>query len=229
MTNQTIFKTRQATVGIDGISDLFPVHRIYCVGQNYAAHAIEMGSDPDKQSPFFFTKPADAVIQSSQVPYPSQTSSLHHEVECVVAIGQSGSEVDARQAEEMIYGYTVGIDLTRRDIQSIAKQKGRPWDVAKGFDNSAPLANLVTKAHWNFDTEADIQLEVNGVIRQQAKLNHLIWSIPELISELSKYYHLQPGDLIFTGTPSGVAALVPGDKVKATIHGLAELNIEIIA
>src|ERR1700722_17234057 len=190
----------QPTTAIAGSEDRFSVRRIYCVGQNYAAHAREMGSDPDRKPPFFFTKPADAVVPSgSRLGYPSLTQDFQHEVELVLALGGGGERVAVADAAALIYGWGVGIDLTRRDMQAEAKKAGRPWDMAKGFDHSAQLAPLVLGAP---PSVAAIQLQVNGQLKQSGDLADMIWAVPEVIANLSTYVRLAPGDLIFTGTPS---------------------------
>ncbi len=204
---------------IAGSEQLFPVHRIYCVGRNYAAHAREMGHG-DREPPFFFCKPSGAATQSSTVSYPPLTSELHHEVELVVAIGKRGSNIDVDRAPEHIFGYAVGVDLTRRDIQAIAKQMRRPWDAAKGFDESAPLSAIVRASESEISPDAQISLSVDGEIRQSARLSDMLWSVAEVIAELSRFFTLVPGDLVFTGTPSGVGELDPGVKVLCEIQGL---------
>ncbi len=213
-----IFKLQYPQLSITGSSATFPVHRIYCVGQNYAAHTIEMGGDPKRNTPFFFSKPADAACQQALLPWPTRTNNLHHEVELVVAMGQGGKS---------IFGYGVGVDLTRRDLQAEAKQAGRPWDTAKGFDFSAPMSKIMTTKQWQPEDQKSISLSVNGTVKQQATLAQLIWKIPELIKELSSFYTLAEGDLIFTGTPAGVSALSPGDTVHASIEGLPELTFKL--
>lgn len=213
----------QPTVAIAGTDDRFPVRRIFCVGQNYADHAREMGSDPDRQQPFFFTKPADAAVANgTTLPFPSLTQDLHHEVELVVALGAGGKDIAASDAAAMIYGHGVGIDLTRRDLQAVAKKAGRPWDMAKGFDNSAPVGALTPGAPPAIGT---IALNVDGETRQSGDLSMMIWSVPEIIAVLSTYVELAPGDLIFTGTPAGVGPIQPGQSVCATIDGLEALTI----
>lgn len=212
------------TVEIKGRAERYPVHRIYCVGRNYAAHALEMGHDPERDPPFFFTKPADSIVANhATVPYPPRTSDLHHEIELVVAIGRGGRDIPKAQALEHVFGYAVGNDLTRRDLQSAAREQGRPWDTAKGFDASAPLTAITPVAHSGHLQRGRIWLEVNGELRQQGDLSELIWTVPEIIAELSTYYELAPGDLIYTGTPSGVRALRPGDRVRGGIDGLDTL------
>jgi len=216
------------SVEVAGSSARFPVRRIFCVGRNYAAHAREMGND-DREPPFFFTKPADAVVANgSSIPYPSRTANLHHEVELVVALQAGGANVSARDANALIFGYAVGIDLTRRDLQSEARDHGRPWDTSKGFDRSAPIAALHTRKDVGLVERGPIWLTVNGRDRQRADLSEMTWKVPEIIAELSTLFELAPGDLIFTGTPAGVGALVRGDVVEAGISGLTSLSIRII-
>jgi fumarylpyruvate hydrolase len=230
MTADTLpFAVPRPTVGITGSVARFPVHRIYCVGRNYAAHAREMGSDPTREPPCFFTKPADAVVANgSSVRYPSRTANLHHEVELVVAIGKGGRHVPVAEALEHVFGYAVGNDLTRRDLQSHAKDNGLPWDVAKGFDHSAPISAIRPVSDGGHLSSGRIWLEVNGQSRQDANLTELIWSVPEIVAELSMLFELQPGDLIFTGTPSGVGAVERGDSIVAGIDGLDTLRTTIV-
>lgn len=212
-------------IAIAGSTERFPVRRIFCVGQNYADHAREMGSDPDRQQPFFFTKPADAVVPGGgTLPYPSMTNDLHHEVELVVALGTGGTDIAAADALAMIYGHAVGIDLTRRDLQAAAKKAGRPWDMAKGFDRSAPIAALTPGAP---PASGPVTLTINGETRQAGDLSMMIWSVAEVIAALSRQVALAPGDLIFTGTPAGVGPISPGDQVRATIADLTPLEIRI--
>ena len=208
----------------------FPVHRIYCVGRNFAEHAREMGAEVSKGVPVFFMKPADAVVVSDVVPYPSCTEDLHHEVELVVALGLDASGVvDKSTAFEMIFGYGVGLDLTRRDLQAHAKEKRLPWDISKGFDQSAPISGIVPVATAGHDFSRRLWLEVNGEIRQQAPLSDMIFSVAEVIHELSRLFALRAGDLIFMGTPSGVAALQRGDSFRAGVDGLVEFSGRIAA
>jgi fumarylpyruvate hydrolase len=221
------FNVPQPSVAIVGSPARFPVHRIYCVGRNYAAHVREMGTDPEREPPCFFMKPADAVVENgAAVPYASRTSNLHHEVELVVAIRVGGRDIDASRALDHVFGYAVGNDLTRRDLQAAAKQAGLPWDVSKGFDRSAPVAAIRPAAAGHF-AQGRIWLDVNGERRQDANLSEMIWSVPEIVAELSTLYELQPGDLIFTGTPAGVGPLRRGDKVIAGIDGLETLQTTI--
>jgi fumarylpyruvate hydrolase len=204
----------------------FPVHRIYCVGQNYRAHAREMGGT-GREPPFFFAKPADAVCTGAVVPYPPQTQDLHHEVELVVALGSGGREI--RQADSLahVFGYAVGVDLTRRDLQAAAKQAGRPWTTAKGFDRSAPVSAVQPVDRCGHPFDAAIGLDVNGERRQAGSTADMTWSVPEIIVELSRYFELKAGDLIFTGTPPGVGPLWPGDRVDCRVEGVASLQFEI--
>jgi fumarylpyruvate hydrolase len=229
-TTSAPFTVPQPTVAIAGTaSTRFPVHRIYCVGRNYAAHVREMGANPEREPPCFFTKPADAVVANgAAVPYASRTSNLHHEVELVVAIGRGGRDIAQASALEHVFGYAVGNDLTRRDLQAAMKQAGLPWDVAKGFDGSAPVSAIRAVSDAGHVTEGRIWLEVNGQRRQDATLGEMIWSVPEVIAELSTLFDLQPGDLIFTGTPAGVGAVQRGDSIVAGIDGLETLRTTIV-
>jgi len=206
------------TISIAQSSARFPVRRIFCVGQNYADHAREMGSDPNRQPPFFFTKPADAVVASGlRLPFPTKTASLHHEVELVVALGQGGVDVNAVDAPSMIFGYAVGIDLTRRDMQAEAKKTGRPWDMSKGFDRSAPIGPLTRGIP---PPSAAIALTIDGHLRQAGDLKDMIWSVADIIAFLSTYVAVAAGDLIFTGTPAGVGPIQRGERVRGMIAGI---------
>ncbi len=217
-----------ASVAVDGSAERFPVRRIFCVGRNYAAHAREMGTDPDREPPFFFTKPADAVVDSGgAVPYPPETSNFHFEIELVVAIGQAGFRIPEGKALDHVYGYAVGIDLTRRDLQGQAKDTGRPWDWGKAFDLSAPCAPLHTVANAGHPAAGRIWLAVNDDVKQDADINELIWSVPEIISICSQSMRLAPGDLIYTGTPAGVGPMVAGDRVTGGVDGLGEIALTI--
>jgi fumarylpyruvate hydrolase len=219
-----LFPPTTPAVAIKGRADHFPVHRIYCVGRNYADHVREMGADPKNEPPIFFAKPADAVVpNNARIPYPSRTRNFHHEIELVVAIGKGGRDIAAAQALDHVYGYAVGNDLTRRDLQSEAKDNGRPWDTSKGFDRSAVISAITPAAQSGHLRSGRIWLKVNGQLRQQSDLSELIWSVPEIIAELSTFFELQPGDLIYTGTPAGVGALKPGDRIEGGIDGLDEL------
>jgi len=216
-------------IAIEG-SDLgYPVHRIYCVGQNYRDHVKEMGGDPKSNPPVFFSKPADAAVPSgSRIAYPPATGNLHYEVELVAALKSGGRELNACRALECIYGYAVGIDFTRRDLQAEAKAKGRPWDTAKGFDSSAPVSPIKQAACVE-PGDARIWLKVNGELKQEAKLSDMIWSVSEILVQLSRFYALKAGDLIFTGTPSGVSSVKPGDKIHGGIEGVGEVEVELVS
>jgi fumarylpyruvate hydrolase len=221
-------RVEQATVAVAGDPpSKFSVRRIYCVGRNYAAHAAEMGHDA-REAPFFFMKPADAVLPDQAVmPYPSATKDLHHELELVVAIGKRGRNIPVDKALDHVFGYAVGLDMTRRDLQAEAKNKGRPWDMAKGFDCSAPCAAIHPVDAVGHIASGEIELKVNGKVRQHSDINMLIWSVAETISQLSSLVELFPGDLIYTGTPEGVGPVVTGDVLEGRIEGLGSLTITI--
>lgn len=228
MSQYAIAVPEQASVAVAGSPQRFPIRRVFCVGRNYAAHAREMGKDPDREPPFFFSKPADAVVPAQgTVPYPPLTSNLHHEIELVVAIGASGSNVSPAEALELVWGYGVGVDLTRRDLQDLAKQLSRPWDWAKGFDASAPCTPLRPVAETGHPTKGRVWLEVNGKLRQEGDLADLIWPIADVISHVSMAVTLRPGDLIYTGTPAGVGALNPGDVVRGGADCIAEFSFTL--
>lgn len=221
-----------ATVPVTGTTQRFPVHRIYCVGRNYVEHAKEMGGT-GREEPFFFMKPADAVLPvaagaTGEMPYPPMTGDLHHEIELVVAIGKGGRNIDPANAEAHVWGYAVGLDMTRRDLQGEAKKLGRPWSTAKGFDHSAPIGPIHPVAKLDLKPDAAISLNVNGESRQRSDIGKLIWSVAETIAHLSRYFALQPGDLIFTGTPAGVAAVKQGDLLEGEIDGLGALRVKIV-
>ncbi len=219
----------QTSVEVAGGSERFPVHRIYCVGRNYAAHAREMGMDPEREPPFFFSKPADAIVPNgAPVPYPPRTGNLHHEIELVVAIGVGGRDILLADALAHVFGYAVGNDLTRRDLQFAAREKGQPWDVSKGFDRSAPVTAIRRAAEVGHLERGRIWIEVNGERRQQADLSEMIWSVPEIVAELSTLFELVPGDLIFTGTPAGVGPVQRGDSLVGGIDGLETLRTTIV-
>jgi fumarylpyruvate hydrolase len=218
-----------ASVSVLGCEQRFPVHRIYCVGKNYADHIREMGSDPARDEPCFFLKPTDALVLDGKVPYPPGTKNYHYEGELVLALDKGGSNISPETAHEHIFGYAAGLDMTRRDLQLAAGKIGMPWDTGKGFDYSAPLSALTRKQDCGLLTKGSIQLWVNDQLRQNADLADLIWKSHEIISQLSRLYTLQPGDLIFTGTPAGVGAVVPGDRLRLAITGLSELQVQITA
>lgn len=218
----------QASVAVAHSTDRLPVRRIFCVGRNYAAHAREMGKDPDRDPPFFFTKPADAVVDSGvPVPYPALTRNFHFEAELVVAIGKGGRDIPERQSCDHIWGYAVGNDLTRRDLQLEAREKGRPWDWGKAFDRSAVIGPVHPARDVGHPAEGAITLTLNGETRQDGNLNELIWSVPEIISILSHAIEIAPGDLIMTGTPAGVGPMVAGDTCVVSIDGLGSIETTI--
>jgi fumarylpyruvate hydrolase len=229
MTDYLFSPPAAPSAAISGSEQRFPIHRVYCVGRNYAEHVKEMGGEVGREPPVFFTKPADAVTANdAAIPYPSRTANLHHEIELVVAIGRGGRDIPKERALEHVFGYAVGNDLTRRDLQNTAKQKGQPWDTGKAFDYSAPLTAIrpATQGHLS---RARIWLAVNGQVRQDSDIGEMIWSVPEVIAELSTLFELAPGDLIFTGTPSGVGVLKPGDRLEGGIEGLDTLRNTIVA
>jgi fumarylpyruvate hydrolase len=220
----------QPSVAVAGTDRQFPVHRIYCVGRNYAAHAVEMGGT-GREPPFFFSKPADAVVPVAhnaltRIAFPGSTKDLHHEVELVVAIGKRGANIAAADARNYVWGYAVGLDMTRRDLQQAAKEKRRPWDAGKGFDRSAPIGSIHPVGETGTIDRAAIWLDLNGERRQASDVSRLIWSVEEVIEHLSTLFELQPGDLIFTGTPEGVGPVQPGDRITCGIDGLGELNVQ---
>ncbi len=220
------------SVPVAGTGQQFPVHRIYCVGRNYEEHAKEMGFT-GREPPFFFMKPADAVLvvnagETGDMPYPSLTKNLHHEIELVVAIGKGGKNINAADAMSHIYGYAVGLDMTRRDLQNDMKKQGRPWCIGKGFDHSAPIGPITPAATAGDVTNAEIYVQVNGQDRQRSNTSQLIWNIAETIEHLSAAWELQPGDLIYTGTPEGVGAVVAGDTLVGAVAGLGELKVRLV-
>ena len=225
MTDYVLAPAAPAAVPVEGQSALFPVRRILCVGRNYAAHRREMGGD-DRDPPFFFAKPADAVvIPGGAVPYPPRTANLHHEIELVVALKGGGSNVAVESALDLVYGYAVGVDLTRRDLQNAAKDKGQPWEAGKAFDASAPISAI---RPWTGPApQGRIAISVNGTVRQEGVVADMIWNVAEIIAEASKLWTLAPGDLIFTGTPEGVAAIVAGDKIEGEVEGVGALSFTV--
>jgi fumarylpyruvate hydrolase len=220
------------SIPVTGRAERFPVRRIYCVGRNYVEHAKEMGFT-GREAPFFFMKPADALVvvpegQTGEMAYPSLTKDLHHEIELVAAIGTGGKNIKAADAKKHIYGYAVGLDMTRRDLQGEQKKLGRPWDIGKGFDQSAPIGPIVPAAQAGDIENAEIWVQVNGKDRQRSTVTKLIWNIGEIIEHLSAAWELQPGDLIFTGTPEGVAAVGRGDTLKAEVAGVGSLQVTLV-
>ena len=221
------FKPMIRGMVISESAELFPIGKVYCVGRNYADHAEEMGTKVDVDQPFFFSKPPQAVTQSNFIPFPTQTDNLHHEVELVVFLKSECSDISPSEASEHIFGYAVGVDLTKRDLQTAAKKSGRPWDLSKGFDNSAPISNIQKKEGFVV-SEGSISLKVNGQMKQSSNLSNMAWKVDELISWLSKFITLKAGDVIFTGTPSGVGRLSLNDKIEAVIENIGTLSFELI-
>lgn len=220
-------------VPVYGSSDTFPVRRVYCVGRNYAAHAREMGFDPDREPPFFFCKPADAVVPVAEgatleLPYPAETSNYHYEIELVAAIGKGGSNITLADAPSHVWGYAVGLDMTRRDLQMKMREMGRPWEIGKAFDASAPIGPLYPVDQVGHLEKAVIKLDVNGTTKQSSTIDKLIWSVPETIAYLSRFFRLEPGDLIYTGTPEGVGAVVAGNLMVGSVEGLADLSVKVV-
>lgn len=214
------------TVAVDGTDATFPVARVFCVGRNYADHAIEMGHDPERELPFFFMKPADAVVPTrSRLPFPTQTSELHHEIELVVALAEGGQDIEEEKALDHVFGYAVGLDMTRRDMQAVAKRASRPWDMAKGFDHSAPTGPIRAVADIGHPSDGAIWLRINGELRQEGDLAQQIWKVPETISYLSTLVALRPGDLVMTGTPQGVGRVERGDRLEGHVDGVGDLTV----
>ena len=232
-TPATPFTLAQTFVPIAGSSEMFPVRRIYCIGRNYAAHAIEMGSDPSREPPFFFQKPTDAIQvvppgKTVDHPYPSLTKNYHYEVELVAALSKGGRNIPMERALDLVYGYALGLDMTRRDLQRGMGEQKKPWEIGKSFDLSAPIGPIHKVAQTGLYTQGAIWLKVNGQVKQQATLNHMIWSVAEQIARLSEAFELFPGDIIYSGTPENVGPVVKGDVVECHIDGLPELRIKIV-
>ena len=217
------------SVGIKGESKRFPVRRIYCVGRNYAEHTREMGHDPDRELPFFFNKnPDNLILNNGDFPYPPLTKDVHHEIEMVIAIGTGGVDIPQAKALDHVYGYALGLDMTRRDLQGEAKKTGRPWEIGKAFEHSAPMGEIVPASVVGHLNKGAITLKVNGTIRQQSDLSQLIWNVPEIIAHLSAIFELKAGDLIMTGTPAGVAAVKPGDVMEGHCEGLGSITTKVV-
>ena len=218
----------QPKIPVRGSDDFFPVHRIYCVGRNYAAHTIEMGFDPDREDPFFFQKnPDNLVINGGDFPYPDKSSDVHHEIEMVVALKEGGRNIPVEKALDHVWGYGVALDMTRRDLQGQCKKAGRPWEIGKAFDHSAPCSELVPVSEIGHPDKGAIWLKVNGEVRQEGNLDQMIWKVPEMISYLSGLFELKPGDVILSGTPSGVSAVSRGDVLHGHIDGVGELHTKV--
>lgn len=218
----------QAALPVHGTASLFPVNRVFCIGRNYAAHAVEMGHDPDKEPPFFFLKSPSNLATDGRFAYPTMTADVHHELEMVVALAQGGDDIPVESALDHVFGYGVGLDMTRRDLQGEAKTMGRPWEVGKAFENAAPCGPLVPAAVCGHPTEGALWLDVNGARRQTGDLNQMIWKVPEIIAILSRFFTLQPGDTVMTGTPSGVGPVERGDRIEAAIEGIGALTVDVI-
>ena len=213
---------------VHGTDAKFPVRRVYCIGRNYAGHAIEMGHDPDREDPFFFQKNPNNLDLSGEFPYPQKSSDVHHEAELFVALKTGGTNIPVNKALDHVFGYGLALDMTRRDLQSIQKKMGRPWEVGKAFEKSAPCGPVHPVSAVGHLNQGHLELKVNGAVRQEADLNQMIWKVPEMISYLSEYYELAPGDVILSGTPSGVAAVEKGDVMVLTIDGLGSLEVKVV-
>ena len=226
--NYVVQPTPTPTLPVVGTDQVFPIRSVYCVGRNYAEHAIEMGHDPNREPPFFFQKNPDNVALDGQFPYPPMTSDVHHEIELVVALHSGGSDIPAERAMDCVYGYAVGLDMTRRDLQGEAKKLGRPWEVGKSFEGSAPCGPIVPASRIGHPSKGAVWLDVNGQRRQTGDLSQLIWNIPETIAYLSGLFTLAPGDLIMTGTPAGVGAVQRGDVMKGGVEGVGEIEVRVV-
>ena len=227
MTNYVLEPAVQVTLPVRGSDSLFPVRRIYCVGRNYAEHAIEMGGDPDKEPPFFFQKNSQNVDISGEFPYPKRSSDVHFEMEMVVALKSGGADIAEASALDHVYGYGLGLDMTRRDLQEQAKKTGRPWEIGKAFERSAPMSALVPVSEIGHLDRGRIALEVNGEIRQEGDLNQMVWKVPEMISYLSRFYDIAAGDLIMSGTPAGVGPIQRGDVMVGSIERLGSFTVKV--
>ena len=217
------------TIPVAGSDKLFPVRRIYCVGRNFADHAVEMGHDPDKEPPFFFQKNPDSIVPpGDSFPYPTETSDVHHEIELVVALKSGGTDIALDKALDCVFGYGVGLDMTRRDLQGQAKKMGRPWETGKSFEASAPCSAIHPVSEVGHPAQGTIRVEVNGELRQEGDLNQMIWKVPEMISYLSRLFELRPGDVIFAGTPAGVGAVVRGDVMTGLVEGVDSITVKVV-
>lgn len=228
MTDYVIERPAAATLPVSGTDAVFPVRRIYCIGRNYAAHTIEMGHDPDREAPFFFQKNPNNLDTSGEFPYPPHSSDVHHEVEMAVALKSGGTNIPLDQALDHVYGYGVSIDMTRRDLQGEAKKTGRPWEIGKAFERSAPAGPLHPVSAVGHPDKGRVELKVNGEVRQEGDLDQMIWKVPEMISYLSEYFELAAGDVILSGTPSGVGPVTKGDRIEASVEGLGSITVTVI-
>ena len=228
MPTHAIPAPRLATIPVAGSDQVFPVRRVYCIGRNYAAHAIEMGHDPDREPPFFFQKNPDNLTNGDTFAYPAQSSDVHHEIEMIVALGSGGTDIPPDEALRHVWGYGVGLDMTRRDLQAMAKQMGRPWEIGKAFEGSAPVGPLVPASVIGHPAQGRVELRVNGALRQAGDLNQMIWKVPEMIACLSQYFTLAAGDVIMTGTPAGVGAVQRGDVLDGLVEGVGTLSVRVV-
>jgi fumarylpyruvate hydrolase len=227
--NTVIAVPPQSVVPVRGMDAVFPVHRIYCVGRNYAAHTIEMGGDPNREEPFFFQKnPDNLVLGGADFPYPPKSSDVHHEIEMAVALGAGGKDIPLDKALDCVYGYAVALDMTRRDLQGECKKAGRPWEIGKAFEHSAPCTDIAPASSIGHPAEGAIWLKVNGETRQTGDLSQMIWKVPEMIAYLSGLFELKPGDLILSGTPSGVGAVSKGDVLHGHVDGVGDLHVKVV-
>ncbi len=228
MTDFVIETPAVVALPVAGSAARFPVRRVYCIGRNYAAHAVEMGGDPDREPPFFFQKNPDNLDLSGEFPYPPHSSDVHHEVEMAVALKSGGTNIQLERALDHVFGYGVSIDMTRRDRQGEAKKAGRPWEIGKAFEHSAPVGPIHPVAEIGHPDHGRIELKVNGETRQEGDLNQMIWKVPEMVSHLSEYFELAPGDIILSGTPAGVGPVVKGDRIEASIEGLGSISVAVV-
>ena len=217
-----------AALPVEGSDQHFPVNRVFCIGRNYAEHAVEMGHDPNKEPPFFFFKSPGNLTSDGQFPYPAKTSDVHHEIEMVVALHKGGSNIKVEDALDHVWGYGVGLDMTRRDLQGEAKKLGRPWEIGKSFDKSGPCGPLVPASKIGHPTQGAVTLDVNGARRQSGDLNQMLWKVPEMIAILSEYFDLQPGDVIMSGTPAGVGPVKRGDELVGRVEGVGEIKVRVV-
>ena len=227
MTSFAIEAPPVVALPVAGTSDLFPVRRVYCIGRNYAAHAIEMGHDPDREQPFFFQKNPNNLDVSGEFPYPPKSSDVHHEIEMAVMLKSGGQNIPVEQALEHVFGYALSLDMTRRDLQGEQKKMGRPWEIGKAFERSAPVGIIHPAAQVGHPDQGRVELKVNGEIRQEGDLNQMIWKVPEMISYLSDYFELAAGDVILSGTPSGVGPVNPGDVMQVSVDGLGSMEVPV--
>lgn len=228
MSEYVITAASRPSLPVKATTAVFPVRRVYCIGRNYAAHTIEMGGDPNREPPFFFQKNPDNLNTSGRFPYPAKSSDVHHEIEMLVALKSGGTNIAVEQALDHVYGYAVSLDMTRRDLQGEAKELRRPWEIGKAFEASAPCGELVPASEIGHPDNGLIQLKVNGELRQTGDLNQMIWKVPEMIAYLSEYFELAAGDVILSGTPSGVAAVVKGDVMEAEVENVGSIRVEVV-